>query len=330
MQILQKLLLTLVVAGLATGGMAAQSEAAGWEPRKPVELIAPAGPGGGWDLLSRVIQKTMQAEKIVPKKMLVTNKPGGGGATGWTYLKGKKGQGEYLAATSTLIMLNNLLGNSDLTYKDFTVIANLQSEWIAVAVSADSPYKTGKDLFEAIKADPGKTIVGVGPSLGNNDHISFLMLAEKYGVDPKSIKFVVYPNTAAEQIPALMGGHISAVTIGLAEVLEQHKGGNLRIIGISADKRLGLLPDVATWTDQGIDMVFPHWRGIIAPPNLSPEQVAFWQDAFAKMVETKTWKEEMERLGWFPFYQNGKDHTEFLAKQTEEFRSILQSVGLIK
>lgn len=330
MRIFKKLVLALMAVALTSAGIAATSEAAGWEPRKPVELIAPAGPGGGWDLLCRVIQKTMQEEKIISKRMLVTNKPGGGGSTGWTYLKGKKGQGEYLSATSTLIMLNNLLGNSDLSYKDFTVIANLQSEWIAVAVATDSPYKTGKDLFDAIKANPDKTIVGVGPALGNNDHISFLMLAEKYGVDPKSIKFVVYPNTAAEQIPALMGGHISAITLGLAEVLEQHKGGNLRIIGISADKRVDLLPDVSTWTEQGVDMVFPHWRGIIASPDLSPEQVAFWQDAFAKMVETKTWKQELEKLGWFSYYQNGEDHTAFLAKQTVEFQSILKSVGLIK
>jgi len=330
MRIFKKLLLALMVVGVASVGVTATSEAAGWEPRKPVELIAPAGPGGGWDLLCRVGQKTMQEEKIVNKKMLVTNKPGGGGATGWTYLKGKKGQGEYLGATSTLIMLNNLLGNSDLTYKDFTVVANLQSEWIAVAVAKDSPYQTGKDLFEAIKANPDKTIVGVGPALGNNDHISFLMLAQKYGVDPKSVKFVVYPKTAAEQIPALMGGHIQAVTIGLAEVLEQHKGGNLRIVGISADKRIDLLPDVPTWVEQGADMVFPHWRGIIAAPGLSPEQIKYWQDAFAKMVESKTWKDELEKLGWFPYYQNGEDHTAFLAKQTEDFRSVLQAVGLIK
>lgn len=308
MRMISKMLLILVAASLSIGGGVAVAGAKDWEPRKPVELIAPAGPGGGWDLLCRVIQKSMQEEKIITKKMLVTNKPGGGGATGWTYLKGKSGQGEYLAATSTLIMLNNLLGNSDLTYKDFTVVANLQSEWIAVAVNKDSPYKTGKELFEAIKSDPDKNIVGVGPALGNNDHISFLMLAQKYGVDPKSIKFVVYPKTAAEQIPALMGGHIQAITIGLGEVLEQHRGGNLRVIGISADKRIEQLPDVAPWTEQGVDMVFPHWRGVIAAPGLSPEQVRYWQDAIARMTESKTWNEELPKLGWSPFYQNGEDH----------------------
>ena len=303
--------------------------AAGWEPKKPVELIAPAGPGGGWDLLCRIIQKTFQEEKLINKKAIVTNKPGGGGATGWTYLKGKKGQGEYLAATSTLLILNNLLGKSDLTYKDFTVIANLQAEWIAVAVAEKSPYKTGKDLFEAIKKDPTKVIIGVGPALGNNDHISFLMLAQKYGVNPASIKFVVYPQTAAEQIPALMGGHVQAITIGLGEVLEQHKGKNLRVIGISAPKGIAVLPGVKTWKEQGVDMVFPHWRGIIAAPGLSPEQQKYWKDVFAKMVQTKTWKTEIAKLGWDPYYEDQATHTKTLERQTVEFKKSLQSVGLL-
>lgn len=303
--------------------------AAAWEPKKPVELIAPAGPGGGWDLLCRIIQKTFQEEKLTSKRAIVTNKPGGGGATGWTYLKGKKGQGEYLSATSTLIMLNNILGKSDLTYKDFTVIANLQAEWIAVAVAKDSPYKTGKDLFEAIKKNPTKMVVGVGPALGNNDHISFLMLAQKYGVNPASIKFIVYPNTAAEQIPALMGGHVQAITIGLGEVLEQHKGNNLRVIGISAPKGIAALPGVKTWKEQGVDMVFPHWRGIIAAPGLSPEQQQYWKDTFAKLVKTKTWQAEAKKMGWDTYYEDQATHIKTLEKQTEEFKKTLQSVGLL-
>ncbi len=328
MRAIKTISLLLVTLGLIFA--AAPASAAAWSPGKPVELIAPAGPGGGWDMLCRVVQKTLQEEKLIDKKTIVTNKPGGGGATAWTYLKGKKGQGEFLAATSTLLMLNNLLGTSDLTYKDFTVIGALQAEWIAVAVAKDSPYKTGKELFEAIKKDPTKIVVGVGPALGNNDHLSFLMLAQKCGVDPASIKFVVYPKTASEQIPALMGGHVQAITIGLGEVLEQHKGGNLRIIGISAPKAIDILPGVKGWKEQGIDVVFPHWRGLIAAPGLSKEQVAYWEDVFAKMVETKTWKTEIAKLGWTPYYENQAEHTKTLAKQTEEFKVILKTVGLLQ
>jgi tripartite-type tricarboxylate transporter receptor subunit TctC len=90
------------------------------------------------------------------------------------------------------------------------------TEWEVVAVKADAPWKNGKEFFDALKKDPANMHIGVGPALGNNDHIQFLALAKRYGADPKAVKFVVYPNTAAEQIPALLGGHIKAITISLA------------------------------------------------------------------------------------------------------------------
>lgn len=322
---MKKLFAAVLLAAMlaAVGGASAE-----WKPSRTIELIAPANPGGGWDMLCRIVQKSLVDEKLVDKNVIVTNKPGGGGATGWTYLRGKKGQGEYLAATSTLIMLNNLLGKSDLTYKDFTPIAALQAEWISIAVEKDSPWKTVKDLFDAIKADPAAVPVGIGPTLGNNDHLMFLQIAQKFGVDPASIKFIVYPGAGGEIVPALLGGHVKATSIGLAEVLEQHKGGTMKVIGVSSDERLDFLPDVATFREQGIDVVFPHWRGFIGAPGLSDDQVAYWNDVFSKMVKTETWKTLCDNAGWSNFYQNAAEHEKFLEKSTGEFDELLTQVGL--
>ncbi len=329
MRFIQKIMPAFVLLSFLSSGMPAVAQAA-WQPGKPVELIVGSGPGGGWDLFCRVIQKVSQEENLMPRRILVTNKPGGSGATGWTYLKGKKGQGEFLSASSTLLLLNNITGKSDQTYDQFTVIAALQTEWLAVSVSKDSPYTNGRELFEAMKNDPGKVVLGVSPGLGGNDHISFLMVAQKYGVDPKTIKTVVFPSSASEQIPALLGGHVQVISTGLSEVLEQHKAGNLRIIGVSSEETIDVLPDVKSWKQQGCDIVFPHWRGIIAAPGLSADQIAFWDDFFAKLVATKTWKEEAVKMGWDTFYQPRDEHIKSLAKQTEEYRGILQSVGLVK
>lgn len=281
-------------------------------------------------MLCRTVQKALTDEKLVEKNVIVVNKPGGGGATGWNYLKGKKGQGEYLSATSTLLMLNNLLGKSDITYNDITPIAALQTEWIAIAVEQDSPWKTVKDLFEAIKTDPSAVPVGIGPTLGNNDHLMFLELAQEFGVNPATIKFIVYPGAGGEIVPAVLGGHVKATSIGLGEVLEQHKAGKMRIIGVSADEKLDFLPDVETFIAQGVDLVFPHWRGIIGAPELTPEQVKYWDDVFSKMVKTETWKNLIKNLGWSNFYQNSADHTAFLEKSTKDFDELLTQVGLKK
>jgi putative tricarboxylic transport membrane protein len=320
-------LLLLAVLLLAATGVA---PAADWKPQKPIEIIAPAGPGGGWDLLARTMQKALTEEKIVDKPIIVTNKPGGGGATGWTYLKGKAGQGEFLAANSPLILQNNLLGKSELTFKDFTLIANLMAEWEVIAVRADAPWKDGKAFFEALKKDPAGMPVGVGPTLGNDDHIQFLTLAKAYGVDPKTVKFVVYPGTAAEQIPALLGGHIKAITISMAETMEQVKAGKLRLVGVSSPKRLPDIPTVPTWKEQGVDFVFPHWRGVMAAPGLTPEQKKYWADAIAKMVASKTWKASLQKLEWDSFFQPAAEYEGFLDQQNTSMKEVLTAVGLIK
>lgn len=325
-----KKLATLILAIVAVGAVSTVSAAPAWKPTKTIEIVAPANPGGGWDMLARVVQKSLVDEKLVDKNVIVVNKPGGNGSVGWTYLKGKKGQGEYLAATSTLIMLNQLLGSSTLTYKDFTPIAMLQSEWISVAVRADSPYKNIKDLMNAIKANPSSVAIGVGPALGNNDHIVFLRLAKTYGIDPAKLKFMVYPGAGGEIVPAVLGGHIQATVIGLAEVLEQHRAGKMRVLGVSSPEQLAFQQDLVPFKAQGIDVVFPHWRGLIAAPGLSKEQVAYWDGVFAKMVQTKTWKEQIANLGWTNFYQNSAEHTKYLSEQTGIFDDLLTAVGLKK
>jgi putative tricarboxylic transport membrane protein len=318
------LMVSVMIVGAVTVASAKE-----WKPQRPIEIIAPAGPGGGWDLLARTMQKALTAEKLVNKPIIVTNKPGGGGATGWTYLKNKAGHGEYLAANSPLILQNHLLGKSPLTFKDFTLVANLMAEWEVVAVQADAPWKDGKAFFEALKQDPAGMPIGVGPALGNDDHIQFLTLAKAFGADPKAVKFVVYPKTAAEQIPALLGGHIKAITISMAETMEQVKAGKLRLLGVSSPERLADIPDVPTWKEQGVDFVYPHWRGVMAAPGLSAAQKKFWADTIAKMVASPTWKNSLKKLDWDSFFQPADEYHTFLEKQDKVMKESLTDVGLI-
>ena len=303
-----------------------------WTPDSTIEIVAPAGPGGGYDMLARTMERTLTGDKLVEKAIIITNKTGGGGATGWSYLNTHKGSGNYFAANSPQIIQNNLLGASTLTYKDFTPLAMLQAEWEVVAVPKDSPYKTGKEFFEALKADPSKISVAVGPALGNDDHIQFLMLAKAYGItDMSKIKFVVYPGAGGEEIPALLGGHVQAMTISLGEAMEQYRAGNINILGISSDKRLtGDFAKIPTWKEQGIDVVFPHWRGVVGPGGMTPEQIAYWDNALNKMSQQQSWKDAMKKMNMDVYYKNSAEYKTYLEKSTQEQSDLLKSVGLIK
>ena len=269
----------LAMAALATGASAQAGPRTRGSPTPPSKSLPRQGPGEAGTSTARAIQRTATEDKLVKKNIIVSNKPGGGGAVGWTYLKGKEGNANFLAVNSSLVLLNNLLGSSPLTYKDFTPLAMLTTEWISVAVKADSPYKSGKDLLEALRKDPGALTIGVGPSLGNNDHLSFIRIAQKFGVDVSKLKWVVFEGAGGDVVMNLLGGHVGLVTTALSETLTQHKAGKIRILGITADKRLDTLPDVATWKEQGVDMVFPHWRGIMGPPgtDAGADQVLGWR-----------------------------------------------------
>jgi len=319
----------LVMAAFATSAHA-QGAKKEWVPDATIEIVAPASPGGGWDLTARAVQRTLTEEKLVNKNIIVSNKPGGGGATGWTYLKGKEGNAHYLAANSSLVLLNNLLGSSELSYKDFTPLAMLTTEWISVAVKADSPYKTGKDLLEALKKDPGLLTIGVGPSLGNNDHLSFIRVAQKFGVDTSKLKWVVFEGAGGDVVMAALGGHVGLVTTALSETLTQHKAGKLRILGITADKRAAVLPEVPTWKEQGVDMVFPHWRGIMGPPNMTAEQIKFWDDALGKMVNKPGFHKTIENLNGEVYYKNSAEFKKFLEEQTAALGPLVEQLGLKK
>ena len=323
--------LILAVAALACTALPAQAQGAKpWQPETTVEFIAPAGPGGGWDLTARALQRAGTSEKIIGKNIIVSNKPGGGGATGWNYLKGKEGNAHYLAMNSSLVLLNNLLGSSKLSYNDFTPLAMLTSEWISVAVKADSPYKTGKELMEALKKDPGVITVGVGPSLGNNDHLSFIRIAKESGVDVTKLKWVVYEKAGGDLVMGLLGGHIGAATTAMSETLAQHKAGKLRILAISADKRSSMAPDISTWKEQGVDMVFPHWRGIMGPPGMTAEQIKYWDATLERISKSSSFVKTMESMNQQVTYKNSIEFRRFLADQNATLAPLVQQLGLKK
>lgn len=136
--------------------------------------------------------KTLAEEKIFTKPITVTNKIGGSGDVGWKYTKQKGGH--VLAINSSLLITNNLLGHSKLTYKDFTPLALLASDWEVVVVSKDSNIENANELMEQLKQNKKNFNIGVAPGLGNDDHLSFVQVSKAFGINPAELQFFVYEN----------------------------------------------------------------------------------------------------------------------------------------
>lgn len=293
-------------------------------PDETVEIIAPASPGGGWDTTARAIQKVMLDEKLTNQNITVVNKPGGGGEVGWQYLKSRSPN--TIAINSSLLLSNKELGLSDLGDDDFTPIAILATEWISLTASNKSNLNSGKEVMEKLKKDPKSLTIGVAPGLGNNDHLAFVQAAKQYGVDVDKLDFLVYKSGGDLQT-ALLGGHVDVASTAVSEVKEQHQVHKLKMLAVSSDERLEGIKDVPTWQEQGVDMVFPHWRGVMGTKGMTKEERAYWDKTMRKVVHSKQWQELRKNNDWDNFYKDSAESEKFLKEQRKKYDQLIKDAG---
>ncbi|NME36369.1 MULTISPECIES: tripartite tricarboxylate transporter substrate binding protein [Fusobacterium] len=325
----KKLLVFSLMLGLSLTSFSAKDPGKNY-PKRPVELCAPAGAGGGWDLTARTIAKVLKDEKLIKVPTPVVNRPGGGGGVNLAYMQTKKGDGQMLSIYSPPLILLHLTGTSELGYQNTTPIVGLISDYGAFVVKSDSKYKTINDVMEALKKDPKSVKVGGTSAAGSMDHIQFLLMARAAGVEKiEDIDFVSFQDSGITQI---LGGHVDIYSTGLSEVEGLLQTGNLRALASTAEKRVGkgVLAEVPTCKEMGIDASYINWRGVFANPDVPDYVVSYWTDVFTKMVETDGWKEALERNGWEPQFMVGEDFIKFLEEQEEASKIILEEIGMLK
>jgi len=299
-----------------------------WQPRQAVEYVAPANPGGGWDTLIRTTSRVIQEEKLAPVNFAPINTPGGGGAVAWAQIAAKRGNPHVLFAASPPLILVPLSGTSRFGHKDFTPIARLITDYSILLVKADSPHKTAKDLFDAIKARPNLS-VGGGSAPGSMDHISIAGAASAAGLPPAGLNYIAFSG-GGEAMTNLLGGHVQAVITGAGEAQSQLKGGQVRALAVSGPQRVASLPEVPTLKEQGIDFTFDIWRGIMGAPGMPAEAVAYYQDMYARMLKTPAWEKARDQLGWIDAYQSSAEFGAFLEQQHKQFSTVLADLGLAR
>jgi putative tricarboxylic transport membrane protein len=300
-----------------------------WKPDRTVEIIVGTPPGSGYDNAARKLQEIWQTGNLVEKSVTVVNKPGGFNAVGNAYLNQHPGNGNYVAITGTLLLSDNLSGNSAMSFQDFTPLAVLLNEEIVFAVNPASPIKTGKDFIDRLKQDPASVSVSLS-GIGGQNHIALGLVAQAGGADASRLKVVGFQG-GAEAVTAALGGHVDATVAPASIVAPQLEAGRLRVIGVPSAKRLGgVFAQVATWREQGVDAVFSQWRGLMGPKGLTRAQIAFWDGVLDKTVQTKEWKDHVERTQLTYRYLDSGQARDFVMDQNEKVYTILTGLGLIK
>lgn len=300
-----------------------------WEPDRSIEIIAPSAAGGGWDTTARMLARTIDEENLANRSFGVVNKPGGGGAVGWAYIH-KRNDPHNLFISSPPIHFVALNGQSPYGYEDFTPIANLIADYGAFAVRADAPWDSLDELFAEMREDPESVAVVGFSSPGSMDHMQFILFAEAAGVDITKIRYISDQEGGA--MTSVLNGSVDVISTGVLDAVEQARAGKVKVLGITAPGRLqgdAYLETLPTGKEQGIDAEFIVWRGIFGPPDMTKEQLAYYEEIFKETSESEAFKKIRNMYGWDEQFMNSTEFKAFLDEQSNELEGILKELGFV-
>ncbi|HUQ41557.1 MAG TPA: tripartite tricarboxylate transporter substrate-binding protein, partial [Candidatus Limnocylindrales bacterium] len=252
----------------ASGSAGASGSATSNYPTKPIDIMAPAATGGGFDTTARLVQKAMSDEKVVTQNITVSNVPGAGGTVGMAQILKNTGNAYTLIVAGRVTIGSQVTGKTEAKLAQLTPVARLMAESEVIVTPKDSPYKSIKDLLDAIKKDVNG-VKFAGGSAGGIDHELAATLVKAAGADVKAWKSYVPFAGGGEAAAAIIGGQVQVGISGFGEFKGQIDSGNMKALAISADAPLKAASSIPTLKSQGVDVTMVNWRMLLAPPGIS-------------------------------------------------------------
>lgn len=296
------------------------------------ECIAPANPGGGWDFTCRQIGKIMSEIGAVDKPVQVTNMAGGGGGLAYTHVVSERNDDADLivaasSATATRLAQNAYAG---MTADQVRFVGAIGIDPGVIAVAADSPYNSLKDLVDAALADPASVAFAGGSAVGGFDHLKPLMILKGAGLtDITTIKYIGVDG-GADAVTQTVGGFTQAMTGDMSEIVGFLKSGDVRAIAVLTEERVPGFDDIPTAKEQGYDVVAGNWRGLYVPRGISDDQFQSWADKLAAVAASDQWKEAMAANGLAPFTMVGNEFQGYIDGLVADIRQMSKDIGVIQ
>ena len=306
-----------VIIGLAVSA-SVRAASGGNDLSARMTLIAPAGPGGGWDTFQREQQQAMRKNNLV-NNVQVVNVPGAQGTIGLGKLTTMGGQANVTMVTGAGLVAGVEQTDSPVSHDDVTLIARVVEEYDVVVVKADSPYQTLDDLIRAWKADPEQVAWTGG---GTFDQLVMTDLAISAGIDPAQLTYIP-KSGGGEAAQALVTNTADAATSGYKDVSDQIDAGRLRALGLAAPERLEGV-DIPTLGEQGYDVTLANWRAVVAPAGITEEQKQALVELQDTVVQTPEWRSAIERNKWSDVYLTGPELDAWMAEQQVEIADLVK------
>jgi tripartite-type tricarboxylate transporter receptor subunit TctC len=327
--------LNAVVIGTAVVLAAAPGSAAqaAWEPLRPVEIIVPAGPGGGADQMARTVQGIVSKHNLMKQSMVVINKSGGAGGEGFLDVKGSKGNPNKLVITLSNLFTTPLATGIPFSYRDLTPVAMMALDEFVLWVNAEKPYKTAKEYFDAAKAANGTFKMG-GTGSKQEDQIITVALEKQTGA---KFTYIPYKGGGAVAVQ-LVGNHIDSSVNNPIEAVAHWRAGKVKPLCVFDSKKLDYHDKIAgdlawdsipTCKSAGIDVEYLMLRGFFMAPGSTPDQVAFYVDMLRKVRETPEWKKLMSDGAFNQTFMAGKEYLNWVANEEKRHQGLMKAAGFL-
>lgn len=293
---------TLLLALIAGMGIYAPPASLAVYPEKPVTFICVFPAGGAMDMTARAL--TEAARKYFPKALAVVNRPGAAGTIGTAEMIQAKPDG-YTIGITAVAVLTVQPHRTKLPFaspEDYTPIIKLVNNPICLTVKSDSPWKTIREFIAYAKANPGKVRVG-HPGIGTIPHLDAEQLKAMANIDLTAVPFA----GGAESVPAMLGGHVEAISQHHSEVLPQVQAGKARVLGVFEEKRSPLFPDAPTFKEIGYDITSAVYYLVIGPKGLPSQILTMLHEALKKAMEDPIFAKPMEGKGFYVSYEGPQE-----------------------
>ncbi len=306
--------------------------AADWQPTKNVELIVPAGTGGGADQMARLIQGIITKNNLMKSSLVVVNKGGGAGAEGFLDIKNAKGDPHKIVISLSNMFTTPIATGVPFSWKDMTPVAMMALDEFVLWVNAESPYKTTQEYLSAVKASSGKMKMG-GTGSKQEDQIITALMEKSQG---NKLIYVPYKG-GGEVAVQLVGKHIDSTVNNPIEAVAQWRAGKLRPLCVFDANRLVYKDKVAdkAWADiptckeNGLDVTYLMLRGIFMAPGVKPEHTAYYVELMKKIRATPEWKKFMDEGAFNQTFMEGAEFARWVANEDVRHRLLMQEAGFV-
>jgi len=327
---------SLRISAACLGGLLALSSAPAfaWEPTHPIEIIVPAGTGGGADQMARAMQGIITKHNLSKQSVVVINKSGGAGGEGFLDVKNAKGNDHKLIITLSNLFTTPLATGIPFNWKEMTPVAMMALDEFVLWVNAEKPYKNVKDYVAAIKAAPDNTFKMGGTGSKQEDQIITVALEKATG---KKLTYIPYKGGGAVAVQ-LVGNHVDSTVNNPIEAVAHWRAGKLRPLCVFDTKKLDYHEKIAgdlawdsipTCKSAGLDVEYVMLRGYFMPPGVSKDAVAYYVDMFKKVRETPEWKKLMSDGAFNTTFMTGDQYAKWVADAEKRHEGLMKEAGFL-